>query len=202
MKAKAHHLEMPPPLPRNWAAEPCLDLINSRFNDHLGSGHVYDRIRNPAFQREFLRRWNYQVKRPTDPEAWARMARLRTLLRDSLELHLSGRRIPEPIRQRLELEANRAGMRWRLETTRRVLKVKREVAGRDWDAVTAQITLSAVRLMSERRQVKVCANPHCSWMFVDQSRSGMRRWCDASVCGSLHNVRRFRASHKSSQSRP
>ena len=67
-------------------------------------------------------------------------------------------------------------------------------SGNDWDAVVAEVATSAGRLISERRRVKVCANPHCSWMFVDESRPGTRRWCDVSICGSLVNVRRHRAA--------
>ena len=66
--------------------------------------------------------------------------------------------------------------------------------GDDWAAVMAEVATSAGRLISQRRRLKVCANPHCSWMFVDASRPGTRRWCDTSICGSLVNVRRHRAA--------
>ena len=61
----------------------------------------------------------------------------------------------------------------------------------------AETATSAVRLMSERRTVKVCANPDCTWMFVDESKPGTRRWCNPGVCGSLVNVRRYRSVHAS-----
>jgi len=69
-----------------------------------------------------------------------------------------------------------------------------ERSGAAWDVVLADVATSAVRLMGEQRLVKVCANPDCTWMFEDESRSASRRWCDVSICGSLVNVRRYRAS--------
>ena len=65
--------------------------------------------------------------------------------------------------------------------------------GDDWDVVIAEVATSAGRLISQWGRLKVCANPHCSWMFVDESRPGTRRWCEVSICGSLVNVRRHRA---------
>lgn len=71
------------------------------------------------------------------------------------------------------------------------LSVGRAAVG--WDAVTSEIATSAARLMSDNASVKVCANPDCTWMFIDETKPRTRRWCNVSVCGSLVNVRRHRA---------
>ncbi len=182
-------------LPNEWATEPCLDLVNTRFADHLGSGRMHDRLPLPAWRRGFLRHWNYEVEDPDDAAALARLRTLRRLLRTVLEAH--GRREPmaPSVLRALEREINRAPLVARISGGHGVQALVLERAGRPWDAVTADIATSAVRLMGEGRRVKVCSNPSCTWMFEDRSRSGSRRWCDVSICGSLINVRCHRRAH-------
>ena len=42
-------------------------------------------------------------------------------------------------------------------------------------------------------RVRECAAPDCSFLFVDTSRPGRRRWCAASRCGNRQHVRDHRA---------
>ena len=39
--------------------------------------------------------------------------------------------------------------------------------------------------------VQECASDACSWLFVDRSPGGRRRWCDMKVCGNRAKARRF-----------
>jgi predicted RNA-binding Zn ribbon-like protein len=172
-----------------------LDLINSRWSDHLGSGRFFDRLPEPVWRRWFLERWGYRVDDPDDEAARARLAELRALLRNALELHISGRPIRPSIKRELESEMNRAPVTLSLGGAPGGYKLSLNRSGDAWDIVTSEIATSAARLMSELQAIKECANPHCSWMFVDQSRPRSRRWCEVSVCGSLANVRRHRAGH-------
>jgi predicted RNA-binding Zn ribbon-like protein len=41
-----------------------------------------------------------------------------------------------------------------------------------------------------RRRIRRCANEKCLWMFVDESKSGTRRWCQMSACGNRAKARR------------
>ena len=43
----------------------------------------------------------------------------------------------------------------------------------------------------ERQAVRECASGRCSWLFVDRSRTGRRRWCSMKTCGNRDKVRRF-----------
>src|SRR5258706_6454517 len=95
---------LPSPLPRDWATTPCLDLINSHWNDHLGTGETYDRLPEPRFRRAFLKRWGYRVADADDPAGRARLVKLRTLLPDVLEPYIAGRQLPPSMRQRLASE--------------------------------------------------------------------------------------------------
>jgi predicted RNA-binding Zn ribbon-like protein len=172
---------------------PCLDLVNSRFIDHLGSGEVYDRLPLPRFRRAFLERWNYHLDDPDSAPGWARMARLRELVRELLESYVDSRLVADPLVARLQNEMNVAPPYMALERGESGYELALKHSGSDWDALVADVAMSAARLVAEGRRVKVCANPSCSWMFVDESRPGSRRWCNVRVCGSLINVRQFRA---------
>jgi len=184
---------LPSPLPRDWADAPCLDLVNSRWNDHLGSGETYDRLPEPRFRRAFLKRWGYRVDDPDDPPARARLATLRSLLRGILENYVAGRPLPASTRRRLETEINKAPISMRLIASAEGYTLSAGRAGGAWDVVMADIATSAARLIADKAAVKVCANPDCSWMFTDESKPKTRRWCNVSVCGSLINVRHHRA---------
>ena len=46
-------------------------------------------------------------------------------------------------------------------------------------------------LVSERRdRVRRCANNACLWLFLDDSKSGNRRWCSMSACGNRAKAHR------------
>jgi len=185
---------LPSPLPRDWASAPCLDLINSRWNDHLGTSETYDRLPEPLFRRAFLKRWGYRVPDPDDARARARLASLRALLRGVLEHYIAGRPLPPSMRRKLDAEINRAPISMRLTRSAEGYTLSAGRVGESWDIVTSDIAMSAARLISDGAAVKVCANPDCSWMFTDESKPRNRRWCNVSVCGSLINVRSHRTA--------
>src|SRR3979411_1956908 len=101
-------------LPRDWGASPCLDLINSRWHDHLGAGRFYDRLPETLFRRAFLSRWNYRVANPDDAGAQGKLRSLRRLLRAVLDDDMSRRPMSRSMQARLETEINRAGVSLRL----------------------------------------------------------------------------------------
>jgi predicted RNA-binding Zn ribbon-like protein len=185
---------LPSPLPNEWGVEPCLDLINSRWSDHLGTGAFHDRLTSPIWRRAFLKRWGFRVADPDDAAALVRLSKLRTALRNALELYIAGGRLSRGVRAGLEAEINRPRWQWKIEGRPGGEALTLDRDGDQWDMVAADLAISAVRLIGDGRVVKVCANPSCTWMFVDESRPGSRRWCDASICGSLINVRRHRRS--------
>ena len=42
-------------------------------------------------------------------------------------------------------------------------------------------------------RLRICHGPNCSWLFIDSSKAGRRRWCDMGVCGNDAKSRRFHA---------
>ena len=43
------------------------------------------------------------------------------------------------------------------------------------------------------KRFRICHGPNCSWLFIDSSKAGRRRWCDMAVCGNAAKTRRFRS---------
>jgi len=59
-------------------------------------------------------------------------------------------------------------------------------------ALLAPVLWSAGDLLSQPRlaRVRQCANPKCRWLFLDDSKSGTRRWCAMSMCGNRAKAQR------------
>jgi predicted RNA-binding Zn ribbon-like protein len=56
-----------------------------------------------------------------------------------------------------------------------------------WEAARSAVeVLVSPRLLS----VRECALETCSWLFLDRSRNGKRRWCDMKICGNRAKARR------------
>lgn len=47
-----------------------------------------------------------------------------------------------------------------------------------------------------RLRVRQCANPQCQWLFLDDSKSGTRRWCSMSACGNRAKAHRHYLKRK------
>jgi predicted RNA-binding Zn ribbon-like protein len=65
----------------------------------------------------------------------------------------------------------------------------------DFDLVASLVAYRMVEhvLRSPRDRLRVCHGPNCSWLFIDTSKAGRRRWCDMAVCGNAAKARRFQA---------
>jgi predicted RNA-binding Zn ribbon-like protein len=65
------------------------------------------------------------------------------------------------------------------------------------DAILWPILESALALLAEPERIKECPGDDCGWVFLDATRSGTRRWCAMSSCGSREKMRRYRARVRS-----
>jgi predicted RNA-binding Zn ribbon-like protein len=80
------------------------------------------------------------------------------------------------------------GFAWRL-----VLPEEPSIA-----ALLAPVVWSAAALLVSARlaRVRACANERCRWLFLDDSKSGTRRWCSMSACGNRAKAHRHYLRHK------
>ena len=71
----------------------------------------------------------------------------------------------------------------------------------NWSWFMAEVAASFSRFYSSEAAsgLKMCQNPDCGWFFVDESKSGNRKWCD-DTCATLMKVRRFRQKQKGNHS--
>lgn len=79
----------------------------------------------------------------------------------------------------LRLEPAEGGFRWGWE-------------GTSPDAPLWPILRSAADLLAseDRGRIRECAGSQCTWLFLDRSRAGTRRWCSMSSCGNRAKARR------------
>jgi predicted RNA-binding Zn ribbon-like protein len=66
----------------------------------------------------------------------------------------------------------------------------------DCELPAKRLALDAVELLQTvpRQRLKRCAaQGECGWLFLDDSRSNRRAWCDMNTCGAVAKMRRYRA---------
>lgn len=61
------------------------------------------------------------------------------------------------------------------------------------DALCAEVTASAVGLLTHGPLQRIGQCPACGWLFLDISKNGRRRWCSMATCGSRDKARRYYA---------
>jgi predicted RNA-binding Zn ribbon-like protein len=66
------------------------------------------------------------------------------------------------------------------------------------DRALQEIARSAATLLTSEAlaRVRQCQGQACSWLFLDTSRNGLRRWCDMKACGNRAKVQRFRRQQR------
>ena len=201
---------LPPPVPRRpraWATD--AGYAWRRFGQHalpaaaLRDADTETLQRTPATFARLVRAMAHSIRKSArELGAWAR-ARSRTLRRDLFDAaiaarearlyRLSSARRPATRRSRratstgaqrtyLAARAPAAKARDGTKDTAlwRVAPAAPEVA-----SLLAPVLWSAGDLIAGTRstRVRLCANERCRWLFLDDSKSGTRRWCSMSSCG-------------------
>jgi predicted RNA-binding Zn ribbon-like protein len=173
----------------------CLQFMNSEFRDFRGRW-VRDDLQQPGWLEQWLSRWQLQVEAPPDATVIASLVTLRTRLQHIVATLTDGQINEDDLEQLRAILLN-------VPIKRTVVKDEQgyHVAflplKRDWQWVQAEIVASFVQLLAEHdpRRLKVCANPHCRWIFYDDSKSRTRRYCTPDKCANLWKARRFRQRH-------
>ena len=64
--------------------------------------------------------------------------------------------------------------------------------------VLATIARDAIDMLTRTPpvRIKLCADPTCRGLFVDESRPGKRRWCSMNFCGNRAKSRTFARRHR------
>jgi predicted RNA-binding Zn ribbon-like protein len=137
---------------------------------------------------------------PPRPERERALNRLRELREAVYELVIAAIR-SEPPPQHAVANLER---RWRqavdaakLAFSDRRTALTLDVKSCGLDYPTHLLALSAFELLQvlPLERTRECANPRCTWIFIDRSRGGQRRWCDMKTCGNQVKSRRYYARH-------
>ncbi len=182
----------PGPIPSTLSEHLCIDFVNSRFSDHTGGGGVHDRLDAAEWRRWFADRCRIAVEPTLGAGTRRDLENVRTWIRSLLE----SRRPPDTATvDRLNRCLVPACQSWELGFTGRQAHLALRWNDSNWSTLIGAVVASYAQLFVNGglNRVRVCANPHCSFMFYDDSRNGSRRWCDAAVCGNLLKVRQHRA---------
>jgi predicted RNA-binding Zn ribbon-like protein len=182
---------LPAAIPHTLSAYPCVDFVNSRFTDHTGSGQVYDRLELEQWRRWFSHRCGLALEGAITPAVLRRSMDLRDVLRGLLLSH----RFPTNGTIH-ELNAILSpAQAWRMSRNAKGVECHLTWVREDWRAVMATAVASYAQLLVNGAidRISTCSNPHCTFLFYDESRNRSRRWCEATTCGNLVKVRRHRA---------
>lgn len=81
----------------------------------------------------------------------------------------------------------------RYDEGRVIPRLRQDVA--DFDLISALVAQRMVEhvLQVPRDRLRLCHGTNCSWLFIDSSKAGRRRWCDMAVCGNTAKSQRFYA---------
>jgi predicted RNA-binding Zn ribbon-like protein len=115
--------------------------------------------------------------------------RLRAALRSVAELHYDGAPPDRATKQELDALARRLLLRVGLDDHGRPVLVP---AASGVPGYLAGVLGAVVSDPAGWARLKVCPAASCRWAFVDESRSGSRRWCSMEVCGNRSKARRYR----------
>jgi len=143
----------------------------------------------------FSQRWHLPVTSPPDAFALASLRTLRALLRSMFEALAAGQPVTDAQLEELNVFLALTPMQQRVQRTESSVCLQMVGLQTGWTAVLTQIAASWVDLLARMpsARLRVCANPVCHWVFVDQSHNLSRRWCRQWACGNLMKVRHFRA---------
>lgn len=125
------------------------------------------------------------------PEAIARMAALRDLVRRLAGDRPQGRRADRPPAD--EEIAAALG-----RTAFRITPAGLAPLRSGWPGFVDGLLPGLLELRQNAARLRVCANPRCRFAFVDRSRNRSRIWCETAVCGNRTRVGRHRrrAAHR------
>jgi predicted RNA-binding Zn ribbon-like protein len=124
--------------------------------------------------------------------ALTRLRDLREAVYDVVVATISDEAVPEQALSRLEKHWKNAVASARLTFSEGRAEVQLDVASSGLEYPRHLLSLSAFDLLQTLplERTRECASPRCTWIFIDVSRGGQRRWCDMATCGNQAKSRR------------
>lgn len=171
-----------------------LDLLNSEHFDYRGRRPPRDLLEDGAWLMAWTQHWHLPVAPPPDPLALTALRALRALLRRMVVDLTTQQPVSEAHLEELNVFLALAPVRPQVQQVLSGVRLVNLPLQTGWMGVVTQVAVSWADLLSRSAvdQLKICANPSCQWVFLDQSHNRSRRWCRQWACGNLMHVRQFR----------
>jgi predicted RNA-binding Zn ribbon-like protein len=125
-----------------------------------------------------------------------RLRGLREAVYQVLVAAIRSEQAPEPGLEQVERHWKDAVAAARLTSTERRTALELDVDSSGLDYPTHLLALSAFDLLQALplERTRECAA--CTWIFIDRSRGGQRRWCDMATCGNQAKSKRHYARRR------
>ena len=174
----------------------CLDVLHSDWHDWRGTGRDEDRLLKPGWVEQLVGHWGLTVVDPPDAHAIAALQSLRSLMQHIVHTFLQQQTLSEQAIAGLNTYLDAAPYKMHLLKEGECYQLQQVPPTNDWDHVLGEVVLSFVKLLvRDPSCLKECENPHCRWIYYDESPNQTRRWCE-NPCANLMRVRRFRARQR------
>lgn len=171
--------------------DPALQLLAT---DQPGGPDLLD---DRKWLRSALAAWGLPAAAPPSAAETASLKQLRALLRRLAESVAAGHAPSADDVAALNAELARTPVCAQLEVLGpgRFLVDMQPLARDRRELAVRELAGSFVALLrrSTPPRLRVCANPDCRRVFLDESRNRSRRWCSSRACGNRMRVRRHRA---------
>jgi predicted RNA-binding Zn ribbon-like protein len=175
-------------------SQPWLDLVNSEHWD--GFGNFTDMLDDPAWVTSYMRYWKFRIALH-EPLPQELFRDLRSLLRQLVERVSTGKKLHleqlAPLNQWMTVAVNTE-----LEEDQNGLRISLRAVQFDWSTILTYIAYSFAQSVIDQGQgrLKICNNKDCRWIFIDNTKGNVRRWCNTATCGNRERVRKARAAQK------
>lgn len=139
---------------------------------------AHDHLETAETAIEFLDRHGIHIAERLQPRHLARLREIRRAARSLVASRRAYERLTGRLLEQVGFRLNPAG------------KLTSERSG--WDGFIDGLLVAMVELGEHADRLKLCDNPQCRWLFIDQSKNRSRQWCESASCGNRQRVRRFR----------
>lgn len=173
----------------------CLEFVNSSW--YITHKSFTDPLMDNGWLKALADKWNMELLPAPNEEELTSLIDMRDKLSGLFEKLIVGNKLSEADIELINSYMISVSSHRELHKKDGLLKLYEIPELRSWSWFMAEVAASFSRLCSSEAvdSLKMCQNPECKWLFIDESKSRNRKWCD-DTCATLMKVRRFRQKGK------
>jgi len=180
-----------------------IDLLNSDWHDHRGTGAREERLDNPRWLENYTSSWGLDLGGVPGEQIRLGFRGLRETLRGIVDRTVARKKPAAASWSRLNDYLERVPFIRKVRIKDSKAELVEAPVGDKLDITLAAVAGSFAESIAREdlSRLKVCQNRDCLWVFMDASRNRSRRWCE-DTCGNLMKVRRYRRRHREETGSP